>query len=154
MEARHQEFLARLKSAPFSLIGPRAPGEPNGEGQEHESTDWNETLALVHRAGDAHAEAQERSRQLETQLRDLGEGASRAIDRLREQVADLQRQLDESEAHRAHAEEGLLRLCTAIREHFPGSGETSVERTESEPEFTSRQSRALKAGDSTRSQSG
>ena len=136
MEARHQEFLARLDSVRFSPIGSRAPVKTGSDGQEHDvvRTDWSETLALVHRAGDAHAEAQERARQLETQLQEVGEEASRAIDRLQELVGDLQRQLEASEARRAHAEEGLQRLCTAIREHFPGSGETSVERAESEPE--------------------
>ena len=136
MEARHQEFLARLNSARFTLIGPRAPSETDRVARDPEvkRLDWNETLALVHRAGETLAESREATRALETQLHELGEGASRAIDRLQEQVADLQRQLEESEARRAHAEEGLLQLCTAIREHFPGSGETSVERTESEPE--------------------
>jgi chromosome segregation ATPase len=88
----------------------------------------------VHRAGDTYAEAQERARQLEAQLHELGENASRAIERLQEQAADLHQQLEESEGRRAHAEEGLQRLCTAIREHFSGPGETKVARTEHEPE--------------------
>ena len=132
METRLEEFVASRETR--SLIEPRAPVENGGKGQEPdaEHPDWSEALALVHRAGNAHAEAQERARQLETDLRELSEGASRAIERLQKQVEDLQRQLDQSEARRAHAEDGLLRLCTAIREHFPGSGETSVERTEVE----------------------
>ncbi len=136
MEARHQEFLARLSLARFTPISPRAASETNSDAQpaDAERPEWSETLALVHRAGDTYAEAKERARQLEAQLHELGENASRAIERLQEQVADLHRQLEESEGRRAHAEEGLLRLCTAIREHFPGSGETSGERAESEPE--------------------
>ncbi len=135
METRVEEFVASRETR-FKVIEPRAPVETSGKGQEHhaERPDWSEALALVHRAGNAHAEAQERARQLETDLRELSEGASRAIERLQKQVEDLQRQLDQSEARRAHAEDGLLRLCTAIREHFPGSGETEAERTRDEPE--------------------
>jgi len=136
MEARHQEFLARLSLARFAPANPGAPSQNNSDAQntEAERPDWSETLALVHRAGSAHTEAQERARQLEAQLHELGQNASRAIEGLQEQVADVRRQLEESEARRAHAEEGLQRLCTAIREHFSGPGETSVERAESEPE--------------------
>ena len=136
METRLEEFVASRVDARFTVIEPRAPVETGGKGQEHdvERPDWSEALALVHRAGNAHAEAQERARQLETDLRELSEGASRAIERLQKQVEDLQRQLEQSEARRAHAEDGLLRLCTAIREHFPGSGETNVERARDEPE--------------------
>jgi chromosome segregation ATPase len=136
METRLKEFVASRVDARFTVIEPRPSVETGGKGQEHdvERPDWSEVLALVHRAGNAHAEAHKRARQLETELRELSEGASRAIERLQKQVEDLQRQLDQSEARRAHAEDGLLRLCTAIREHFPGSAETDVERARDGPE--------------------
>jgi hypothetical protein len=134
METRVEEFSASRVEARLTVVEPRAPVEAGDEGQEHavERPDWSETLSLVHRAGETLVGSQERTRELESKLRELSEGASRGIDRLQEQVEDLQRQLEQSEARRAHAEDGLLRLCTAIREHFPGSGETSAERTEVE----------------------
>ena len=117
---------------------PSSPSESrrsfDAQRADAERPEWTETLALVHRAGEAHAEAQERARQMEAQLHELGQSASRAIERLQEEVSDLQGQLENSEARRAYAEEGLQRLCTAIREHFSGPGETSVERAETEPE--------------------
>ena len=62
MEPRHQEFLARLSQARFTPISPRAASEVNSDAHsaDAERPEWSETLAFVHRAADAYAEAQER----------------------------------------------------------------------------------------------
>ena len=87
-----------------------------------------QSLAVVRRAGDALVERRPRIVELEAQLRGVTEGASRSIERLQGQIEELQHHLHESEARRDRAEEGLLRLCSAIREQFPSTGERSVQR--------------------------
>ena len=139
METRVEEFIASRVEARLTVVEPQAPVEAGSEGQENAvgRPDWSETLALVHRASETLVESQERTRELETKLRELSEGASRGIERLQEQVENLERELEQSEARRTHAEDALLQLCTAIREHFPGSGETSGELTEVDSERSS-----------------
>ena len=119
MEAGNEnELRARLDALRRELAG-SASREHEGQ-MEAEHPEWSETLALVHRAGDAFVASAQRTRELEAKLSELSEAASRALERLEAQVQDVQQQLASSETRRMSAEEGLTRLCAAIREHFSG----------------------------------
>jgi hypothetical protein len=80
--------------------------------------DWSGTLDLVLRASEKLVASDERVRDLEVEVRELTESASQEMQQLRAQVADLQRQLNEADAGRRHAEDWLRRLTEAVRERF------------------------------------
>jgi small-conductance mechanosensitive channel len=80
--------------------------------------DWSGTLDLVLRASEKLVASDERVRDLEVEVRELTESASQEMQQLRAQVADLQRQLNEADAGRRHAEDWLRCLTEAVRERF------------------------------------
>jgi hypothetical protein len=80
--------------------------------------DWSGTLDLVLRASEKLVASDERVRDLEVEVRELTESASQEMQQLWAQVADLQRQLNEADAGRRHAEDWLRRLTEAVRERF------------------------------------
>ena len=137
---RREELMSRLEAVRIRLVSSSAEvgatGSPeNTEGREMaHASEYNETLALVHRAGDALTEYAERTRELEAKLHELGQSASAAIDRLEQQVQELQHRLVDSEERRASAEEGLSRLCAAIREHFSGPTAMTNEASSEAPD--------------------
>jgi hypothetical protein len=89
------------------------------EGQaDAPADDWSGTLDMVLRASEKLVASEERVRDLEAEVRELTESASQEIQQLRVQVADLQRQLNEAEAGRRHAEDWLHRLTEAVHERF------------------------------------
>ena len=80
--------------------------------------DWIGTLELVLRTGERLNASEARVRDLEAEVRELRETASLQLQQLGAQAADLQRQLQESEADRKHAEDWLRRLTDAVRERL------------------------------------
>ena len=136
MQARRQNVIslrAPCRAAPAAI-------EPSQlRGRAIDAPDLNNILAMVSRAGDAIVESRQRIIQLESQLRDVSERASRAMDKLQNDVESLQRQLQDSEARRDRAEDGLLRLCAAIREQFPSARESDAQSPEQETERRSSQ---------------
>ena len=139
-EAGHrEELMSRLEAVRIRLVSSGAEVEPTGTPENNEDREmlkpfeYDETLALVHRAGDALKASAERTRELEAKLHELGQSASAAIERFEQQVQDLQHRLAASEERRASAEDGLSRLCAAIREHFSGpTGTTNEASAEAE----------------------
>ena len=125
MDLRHQERLAGLREL---IVGARrgtqqpeasrSETEPEQLEAALEGKDWTETLELVHRAASRLVSTDERVRDLEAELRELGDSAAEEIQRLRAEVVDLQRQLDAADAGRRNAEEWLRRLHTAVLEQF------------------------------------
>jgi hypothetical protein len=101
-------------------------GAPLDEGQ-----DWSETLEAVHRASNTLLAREERVRDLETELREVSERSSQAIEQLHAQIAELEHELGRSEARRTAAETWLLRLHEAIRDRLgPTVDETDGQATE------------------------
>ena len=121
-----EELMSRLEAVRIRLVSSSAEGEPadTPENKQHQGpvgpSEYDETLALIHTAADAYMANAERTREAEAKLHELGQSASAAIERLEQQVQELQHRLVDSEERRASAEDGLSRLCAAIREHFSG----------------------------------
>ena len=118
--------MARLEAVRARLVSSSAEVEPSDTPEKNQDRgvvdrlEYDETLALIHSAADGFRANAERTRELEAKLHELGQSASAAIDRLEQQVQELQHRVVDSEERRASAEEGLSRLCAAIREHFSG----------------------------------
>jgi len=119
METAHpDEAMARLEAIASAVASVEQEEVAQENNAPDHIPDWSETLALVHRAADAFVAVGERTREIEGRLHDVSASASSAIERLEQDIRDLQHRLSQSEGRRAFAEEGLARLCAAIREHF------------------------------------
>src|SRR5215217_2543264 len=109
---QRDELMGRLEALRIQLVSSSAAVEPTGPLQNNEvretldPSEYNETLALIHRAADAFTAKAASTRELEAKLHELGQSASAAIDRLEQQVQELQHRLVESEERRASAEDG------------------------------------------------
>lgn len=80
--------------------------------------DWTETLDLIERTGAALTAREERTRELEGEVRELAERTTTEIQRLQAQIAALEERLHVSERRRTHAEDWLRRIHEAIVDRF------------------------------------
>ena len=94
--------------------------------------DWNETLELIERTGTAISARDERTRELEAEVRDLADRTTQEIQRLQAEIATLEDRLQASEARRTHAEEWLRRVHDAIIDRFSGATAATEEAGQEE----------------------